>query len=161
MAVEKNLIIEDARIGFRNFSGRASQFNREGDRNFCVFLDEKFGKQLEKDGWHIRWLKPRNEDDEPTASLQVAVRFNNYPPKVVLVSSSGKNILTEKEVDTLDHAELENVDLVIRPYNYDVNGHKGTKAYLKNGYFTIYEDELDKKYADKPKEEDDEDDVPF
>lgn len=166
--VDHNLMVENARIGFRNFAGEEKKFNRAGDRNFCVFFDEKEGKRLEKEGWKIRWLKPRSEDDDPTGCLQVAMRFENYPPKVILVSSEGKTPLTEETVASLDYAELSNVDLVIRPYNWELSdGKKGTKAYLKSGYFTIEEDEFDKKYADvKARESKDsfeqiDEDVPF
>lgn len=159
---DKNLVLENVRIGFRNFKGEERKFNREGDRNFCVFLPKKKGEELEDEGWNIRWLKPRNEDDDPTASLQVSIKYNKYPPKVVMISSHGKTNLDEETIETLDSAELENVDLIIRPYNWDVNGKQGTKAYLKNGYFTILEDEFyDKYYGDENKEQEEDDDLPF
>lgn len=156
--VEKNLILENVRIGFRNFRGEEGKFNRKGNRNFCVFLDEKKGQELEDAGWNIRWLEPRREGDDRTGCLQVSVAFNNYPPKVVMVTSKGQTTLDEEAVATLDNAELDNVDLIVRPYNWEVNGKSGTKAYLKSGYFTIMEDELFKKYNGDQEEDDD---LPF
>ena len=42
----ENLRIENARIIFRNFSGRASTYNRAGDRNFCVIIENPKDAQI-------------------------------------------------------------------------------------------------------------------
>lgn len=146
--VNKNIVIENARIGFRNFSGEEGKFNPKGRRNFCVFLDTELGEVLQDDGWNIRWLEPREEEDEKQAYLQVAVRYNNIPPKIVQITSRGQTILDEDMVSVLDWAEIENVDVIIRPYNWEVSGKKGVKAYVKSMYVTILEDEFAHKYND-------------
>lgn len=148
--VNTNIRIENAKIRFRNFSGKEGRFNPAGRRNFCVFLDDDTANDLKDEGWNIKWLNPRTEDDEPQAYIQVAVSYANVPPKVWLVNSKQKTLLDEDTISTLDWAELEEVDLVIRPYNYDVNGKSGVKAYLKTLYAKIVEDEFADKYEDVP-----------
>ena len=146
--MNNNIVIENAKIGFRNFSGKAAKFNPAGRRNFCVFLDKEDGLKLEEDGWNIRWLQPREEGDDLVPYLQITVSYENIPPKIVLVTKKRKTVLDDISVDELDTAEIENVDLIIRPYNWSVNGSEGVKAYCKSMYVTIVEDEFAEKYYD-------------
>lgn len=149
--VENNVTIEGARIIFRNFSGEEGKFNPKGKRNFCVLLDEELAKILINDGWNVKYLRPREEDDVPQAYLQVSVSFNPYPPKIVQITSRGKTKIDEDMVHVIDWAEISNVDLVIRPYNWKLsNGSSGVKAYLKTMYYTIVEDEFEIKYSGLP-----------
>ena len=154
--VNNNIVIENARLVFKNFSGEESKFNRKGNRNFCVILDPATAADLERDGWNIKYLRPREDGEEPTPYLQVSVMFGNFPPKVVMIAGRTKTPLDEESIGTLDYAEIANVDLIIRPYNWEVNGKQGVKAYLKTMYVEIEQDVFAGKYDCL-----DDEDIPF
>ena len=143
-----DIVIENAHIIFRNFSGEESKFNREGNRNFCVVIDDPEQAQLlAEDGWNVKILRPREEGDEPTHYIQVTVSYANVPPHVMLITSNNKTILDDESIGTLAFAEFKNVDLIIRAYQWSINNKSGVKAYLKSMYVTINEDPLAEKYA--------------
>ena len=152
MARDGFLTIENARIFARNFSGKEGKFNPPGRRNFCVYIDDlKAADDMKKDGWNVRWLEPRDENEERKAFIQVAVSYKNIPPKVILVSSKGQTRLEEEDINMLDWAEIQRVDMTINPSHWSMpNGESGIKAYLRSIYVTIYEDELDELYSNVP-----------
>lgn len=150
MTDNRTIAIEDAQIKFPNFAGKEGRFNPAGRRNFCVCLDPEIVDDLIKDGWNVRWLEPRNEGDERVPYIQVAVRFDNRPPKIIMISSNGKTAITEESVNILDFADLKSVDLIINGSSWSVNGKTGKKAYLKSMYVTIQEDEFEHKYFNAP-----------
>lgn len=144
------LVIEDARIIFRNFAGREGMYNREGDRNFCVLLEPDLAETMAKDGWNVKTLKAREEGDELQPYVLVTVNFKSRPPRVVMITSRGRTDLTEAEIEMLDWVDISKVDLIVNPYEWAVNGKTGIKAYLRSLFITIEEDMLELKYADVP-----------
>lgn len=144
------LIMEDARVVFRNFAGAEGMYNREGDRNFCVLLEDDLAEDMKTDGWNIKRLKPREGEEQGTAYIQVSVGFKGRPPRMVMVTSKGRVELDEDSCILLDWADIDQVDLIIRPYHWNVNGRTGVKAYLKSIFVIIHEDYLELKYADVP-----------
>lgn len=148
--VRDNLIMQNMTIGFRNFTGKETKYNRKGNRNFCVFLNEEEADTLQKAGWNVKWTNTDNTDYESTAYMQVTVSYSNIPPLVYLVTSKKKVLIPESGLSMLDWVDIEYVDLIINPYNWTVNGNDGVKAYLKKAYVKIVEDELSNKYEDLP-----------
>lgn len=138
-----NVVIRDARLIFRNFSGKPSKFNDAGKRNFCVVLSQEKADALAQEGWNVRYLQPRDDYDDPTPYLQVAVSYNYKPPKITLISKNNQTPITEDMVDMLDWEEISAADLVVRPYPWDIGGRSGVKAYLKSMRVTLEPDELD------------------
>ena len=140
----------NARIIFRNFSGEETKYNRAGDRNFGVIIDDKnVADELAAAGWNVKVLPSRDEDEEPKHWIKVAARFDNIPPKVFKICGRVKTQLDEESVGSLDYDELANVDVTISGFKWDVNGKQGIKAYLKVMYATLVNDELAAKYADE------------
>lgn len=125
------LQIDDARIIYRNFSGEGSKFNREGDRNFSVIIDDPaIADELVAQGWNVKIREPREEGDDPFIHLPVKVKFNGRGPRIYLVTGNRQNELDEESVSVIDNLDILGVDLDIRPYDWEVNGKTGRTAYL-------------------------------
>ena len=145
--------IDNARIIYRNFAGAPSKFNREGDRNFAVVIDDQdIAEALTEKGWNVKIKPPREEGDEPFMFLPVKVKFNDRGPKVYLQNSlGGRNRVTldEDTVGILDNVDITNVDLDIRPYDWDVQGKTGRTAYLQSICVTQEVDRFLDRYAEQ------------
>ena len=131
------LQIDDARIIYRNFSGVGSKFNREGDRNFAVYIpDEDMANELKERGWNVKIKPPREDGDDPFMFLPVKIKFNDRGPSVYLVTGNKKTPLNENTVSCLDDIDILSVDLDIRPYDWEVNDKTGRTAYLQSIWVT-------------------------
>lgn len=141
------LIMENAKIRFRNFAGRPDEYTREGDRSFALLIeDEDLANKLREDGWNVKMRLPKEEGAEPWYYLKVKVNFNGVPPKIIEVTSRNRVPLNEDTVGILDTAELKSVDVEVSPYHWEVSGRSGITAYLKTMYATIEEDPFAAKY---------------
>lgn len=147
---EGTLLMENARIIFRNFAGKEGMYNREGDRNFCILLEDDVAEEMAKDSWNIKTLKAREVGEPEQPYIQVSVGFKVKPPLIVMITSRGRTTLSEDELELLDWVDIDKVDLIVRPYEWVVNGKTGIKAYLKSLFVIIAEDELVLKYSDVP-----------
>ena len=143
------LQIDDAKLMFKNFEGRGDKFNREGDRNFSIRIDDpEVADALIEEGWNVKIKPGRDEEEGPFMRLPVKVKFTDFGPKVYLKSSRPDPILLDEEsVGMLDQIEIECADLDIRPFDWEVNGRTGRTAYLQAGHITQRIDRFAARYA--------------
>ena len=121
MAVE-NITIENARIIFRNLSGKPDKYNPNGGkRGFAVVIDDpKFAEDLLKEGWNVKPFKVKEGeepvDGDPGHYLLVKVLYSDRSnPHIYLCTKKSKTMLNEDTIGSLDYAEISSVDIVIRP----------------------------------------------
>jgi len=155
--------LEGARIVFRNFSGKPDKFNPQGGkRGFGLILpDKKFADALVKDGWNVKELQSKDDTEDPTPFLPVKVNYGAISPTIYMVTKRNKTLLNEDTISLLDQADIENIDIIVRPYQYDVRGEQGVAAYVKTMYVVIREDEFASKYNGFDSPIDEPDELPF
>ena len=145
----KRLELENVSVIFKNFAGRASNFNDEGDRNFSVLIrDQEVAQQLMEQGWNIKELRSTDEFEEVAYHLSVKVNYDSYyPPRIFIVKEGGElTALDEASVSYLDYARIQSADVQINPYSWSVSGKVGVKAYLSAMWVHIDATTLEKKY---------------
>lgn len=130
------IAVEGARIVFRNFKGEASQYNRAGDRNFALVIDnQEFAQKLKDEGWNVKVRPPREEGADPFVYLPVSVsyRVSRLSPKVFL-KRPRKDVLPigENDIASFDDMEFTELKMVINPRHWidDRTGEEHIKAYL-------------------------------
>lgn len=134
------LQIDDARIIWKNFSGRGDRFNREGDRNFHLVIPDQETCDLLLDdknefgnSWNVKIKPPKEDGDVPFMHMLVKVKFNGRGPNVYLDRGRDREplLLNEDTVSCLDDMDILSVDLDIRPYDDTLpNGTSFRTAYL-------------------------------
>lgn len=158
--MERNnkLAIDNARIIFKNFTGKDDKFGREGGRSFSIVIeDDALAEQLANDGWNVKPLTPRDPDEKVNHFIKVKISFKVRPPKIWLLTNHKRTLLDEDTIATLQYARIENADVVVSPWRWEVNGKTGIAAYLETLYVKIEDDPFADKYADYESS----DEVPF
>lgn len=150
----KIIEIENATIRWTNFSGRPDKFNvNGGKRYFTLFLTPELEQIFLEEGYNVRYLE-NDENMERQPIVQCTLKYGEISPNIYMVTSKRKTLMEESNVGLLDNCEIANVDLIIRPYNWEVGSKTGVSAYVKTMYCTIVEDSFASKYdfEDEPVE---------
>lgn len=157
------IILKDVQIPYntdtwkpRNFRGLerindGKVVNREGERNFCVFLNpaQVDCEELIANGWNIR--KNENPNDplaEPSYMLRVKVKYHpedsdlkRLNPKVLICTQNGEMIMDEDNVGDLDNAQIVKANMTIHGTWRESPMYTGVVAYLSKLVVRVYEDE--------------------
>ena len=134
------LEINDARIIWKNFSGRGDRFNREGDRNFHLVIPDQENCDILQndrnefgDSWNVKIKPPREDDDAPFMHMLVKVKFTGRGPNVYLDRGPNREplVLNEDTIACLDDMDIMSCDMDVRPYDDKLpNGNTFRTAYL-------------------------------
>lgn len=149
--------IDGARLIYRNFSGRGTDYNREGDRNFCLVIDDQdVADRLIEEGFNVKIKQPREEGESPFMYMKVNVKYHKpgsdlerLNPVAVLISGRNRNPLDEETISLLDNIDIANVDLDLSGSNWSVQGRSGRSAYLSKIYVTQELDRFAARYAEE------------
>ena len=144
-------VIEDAQIIFKNFAGAARKFNAAGNRNFNVFIDDpKLVDILAEEGFNVRILPARDEEDEPRHVLKINVSYKKIPPTIVQHTGRNSVNLDEEDIAGLDSTFISSVDVEFSPYRFQrEDGSEGRSAYLRTLHVILEEDVFADKYAEE------------
>lgn len=106
-------------------------------------------------GWNIKRKDPSIPDGEPFFVLTVKIKFTDRGPNVYLRTSRNarRQKLSAETIFCLDRMVFEEMNMDIRPYDWELAGGKtGRTAYLSGGEFIAAQTD---RFADKEEEEDD------
>ncbi len=127
--------LNDCHIIFRNFAGAPSTYNRAGDRNFAVVIDNEEAKELLVErGFNVRIKPPREAGDSPFMYLPIKLSYSNgRGPYLYLECNSNRVLLDENSVSCLDQVDIQECFFDVRAFDWEMNGRTGTSAWLNAG----------------------------
>lgn len=147
------LQIDDAKFYWRNFAGAATQYQREGNRDFAIIIpNQEIADELAADGWNIK-VKEGDDGRDPLFYLQVKVDYNEKDkigPDIYLVSGKSKHKLDMSEVKRIDRIRVAGADMDIRPHDWTMpNGKSGRTARLNAIWVTQDTNRFAERFAEE------------
>ena len=155
----QRITIRGGHLKYRNFRGLSNDYNKEGDRNTRIVIDEKLAQDLIAAGVDgVKINPPREEGDAPECLLRLLVRYyyeedgtpSSSNPNVWLVTKNGRKRLLEKQVGNVDTADIDHVDAVFRIASWKYGQKRGLHCKLVSLFCTLIEDPLEEEYKDVP-----------
>lgn len=150
----------DVEMRWKNFSGKADDFNPQGKRFFHIVLNEDMVNELRnvelttKNGKVVRGANvkthvPKNGDGDPMYTLKVLIG-DFFPEQVIRVTSSNRMNLDEETIGNLDREYIEKAKVMVTLSPYERPGNTGITAYCRKLAVWVKEDDFDKDFKDIP-----------
>jgi hypothetical protein len=143
----KQFMVEGAELIYKNFRGEPGPYNKDGDRNFCVILEDNVAEEMARDGWAVKFPEPGDEESTKRPFIKVKVAYKFRPPQITIITSRARTKIGQDEVAMMDWADTKNIDLIAQAYNWTVGGKSGITAYLQTMFVIMNENALELKYA--------------
>lgn len=171
-------------LRWMNLSGRETEYNPKGRRNFEVELPEDYAQALFEDGWRIKkrgnipgTKEYKNFDfdddvelDDVTYKIKIVCNFDSIKPPTVYRLVDGQKKLQPLSVDGIGDKNIGIIDKdYILSVDMDLNGYVATKGkkdgkksiYLENAVFTVRGSATRNKYAEFEIADEDVGEVPW
>lgn len=141
---------------FRNFSGTATRFTKQGDRYFNMAIPFDKIQQFTDQGINVKfWRSSQDEEegDEPMpgfVKVKINYDFWRKPQIAVREGSDGQWVdFQENSVGLLDKAEFDDVGLILKIVRGTTASNQPyTSLYLRNGFFTKHVNQANMYEAD-------------
>ena len=157
---DRELVVENAVIMWTNFGGSPTKFNPNGGkRTFDLVLTERIAIMLDNDGWNIKSVRGKNEDDPVLYITEIGVNPRANMSVYLCEEVNGKKYrfrVKPEDLSVLDTYQYSDVALLIRPYVHGRENSAGStiKGYLRQmNLVRLNEDYFHDKYADYTNEE--------
>ena len=146
---------DDADIIFKHFGGEKDNFHTEGQRDFCIKIDEEEAHYLMDKGLNVKPLTSRDPDEPPMFYVKVKLRYGvrddgtEWGPIINVYTDKVKRVFKEKDATKLDRARILDADVVTHIYRRQNNGKPTATLTLDILHAVIKERTYDDPYANK------------
>ena len=156
--VIRNVVIMQGRTKngkWSNFSGDPTQVDpRGGKRTFKIALPEEEALRMQEDGWNIKYMPPRDEQDDPLYFTEIVLNMEKrIEPEIYVCTEwdgrKKKSRLHGDDVGQLDGMRFLKADVNIFPrvHEHGIKGHCNqlvvvqAKGNLFDGDYDDYEED--------------------
>ena len=151
---------KDVELRWKNFSGKADDFNPQGKRFFHIVLNDDMVEELRnvelttKSGKTVRGANvkthvPKNNEGDPMYTLKILIG-DFFPEEVIRVTPESRMRLNEDNIGNLDREYIEKAKVQVTLSPYERPGNVGITAYCKKLAVWIKEDDFDEDFRDIP-----------